>query len=293
MEKIIGRETETEKQKEKIVKKLEKLKTERKSLLISYESETAYDFRNLEKAANSVTKKLKGKVRVEISGTENLASLDSLISKHVNGQFKKAIEKLENQEDLSLTALANAIRKGSDELQKQYDFPVTAAEKFAAGGEALALEIEQHHLEPEALLYLNVGVGDVENWKSIEQLSTGQKATAVLLLLLLDADAPLIIDQPEDDLDNRFIVSSIVSSIKDAKKNRQFLFSSHNANIPVLGDADQIVGLSPVVEDKVEFVEIREELCGSIDTYEVKNLVKEILEGGQEAFEFRREKYGF
>jgi AAA domain, putative AbiEii toxin, Type IV TA system len=133
----------------------------------------------------------------------------------------------------------------------------------------------------------------VQSWKELDQLSTGQKATAVLLLLLLEADAPLVVDQPEDDLDNRFIADCIVPAMREEKRKRQFIFSTHNANIPVLGDAEQIVGLVPLVEGGVERATIPEELCGSIDTPAVKELVKELLEGGQAAFEFRKQKYGF
>ena len=121
----------------------------------------------------------------------------------------------------------------------------------------------------------------------------GQKATAVLLLLLLESTAPLIIDQPEDDLDNRFIAESIVPTMREEKRKRQFIFSSHNANIPVLGDAEQIVGLTPVAEGGSTSVKISGDLCGSIDVPAVKELVKELLEGGQAAFEYRRRKYGF
>ena len=66
----------------------------------------------------------------------------------------------------------------------------------------------------------------------------------MLLLLLLESDAPLIIDQPEDDLDNRFITEGVVPKMREEKRRRQFVFSTHNANIPVLGDAELIVGLA-------------------------------------------------
>jgi ABC-type cobalamin/Fe3+-siderophores transport system ATPase subunit len=145
----------------------------------------------------------------------------------------------------------------------------------------------------EAVLELNVGTEDAQTWKELDQLSTGQKATAVLLLLLLESDAPLLVDQPEDDLDNRFIAERVVPTMRDEKRKRQFVFSTHNANIPVLGDAEQIVGLIAVVEGGIEHSTIPNQLCGSIDTLEVKELVKELLEGGQEAFELRRQKYGF
>ena len=145
----------------------------------------------------------------------------------------------------------------------------------------------------EAALELNVGSDKAPTWKELDQLSTGQKATAVLLLLLLESDAPLIIDQPEDDLDNRFIADCIVPAMREEKRKRQFIFSTHNANIPVLGDAEQIIGMIPIVESGIEHATIPDELSGSIDTPAVKDMVKDLLEGGQEAFEFRRQKYGF
>ena len=121
----------------------------------------------------------------------------------------------------------------------------------------------------------------------------GQKATAVLLLLLLESDAPLVIDQPEDDLDNRFIADGVVPRIREEKRRRQFVFSTHNANIPVLGDADLILGLDALGEAVDGKAFIASEHMGSIDDPPVRELVEEILEGGKNAFETRRRKYGF
>lgn len=275
------------------ITKIKKLQKRRAKLLATHEAETAKDLRRLKKAAKRVGKRLEGKVRVDVRPAYDLSSLEDIFRHHVSGQISQAMEKLKDLDDVNLIELAKALRAGQHELQGTYGFSGPSASKIEQGGEALALKIEQHRLQPEAILSLNVGEAAVENWKTIDQLSTGQRATAVLLLLLLESDAPVIIDQPEDDLDNRFIVGSVVTAIRDEKKVRQFLFSSHNANIPVLGDAEQIIGLAPFVEDGVECVKISEELCGSIDSPSVKELVKNLLEGGQAAFELRREKYGF
>src|SRR6266498_78276 len=124
-------------------------------------------------------------------------------------------------------------------------------------------------------------------------LSTGEKGTAVLLLLLLESEAPLIVDQPEDDLDNRFITEGIVPKMRQEKRRRQFIFATHNANIPVLGDAELIGALSASGEAGRGHAEIPPECEGSIDATKVRGLVQEILEGGREAFEMRRRKYGF
>ena len=115
----------------------------------------------------------------------------------------------------------------------------------------------------------------------------------MLLLLLLESEAPLIVDQPEDDLDNRFITEGIVPKMREEKRRRQFIFSTHNANIPVLGDAELILGLTPSGEAGLGRATIRREHMGSLDDSSVRKLVEEILEGGREAFETRRLKYGF
>jgi PHP family Zn ribbon phosphoesterase len=274
-------------------KTLTQLQKARREVLAKWDAAKAEDFRELQKAARKVSKRLKDRVRVTVQPSASLDQLESVIRKHCTGNFSQALERLRNTENLTLTDLGSAILEGAPALVKKYRFSQVSAERIAQGGTALALEIEECELPAEAALELNVGNEVAQTWKQLDQLSTGQKATAVLLLLLLESDAPLVVDQPEDDLDNRFIADSIVPTMREEKRKRQFIFSTHNANIPVLGDAEQIVGLTPVVDGGIEHATIPDELCGSIDTPAVKNLVKELLEGGQEAFEFRRQKYGF
>ena len=137
--------------------------------------------------------------------------------------------------------LPKSSEKAHLKLVTEYGFSQAAAEKIAQAGPKLALEVEACDLPAEAVLELNVRPPEVQIWKELGDLSAGQKATAVLLLLLLESSEPLIIDQPEDDLDNRFIAEAIVPAMRDEKRKRQFIFSSHNANIPVLGDAEPSV----------------------------------------------------
>ena len=274
-------------------KTLDQLQSARSDLLAKWDDAKAEDFRELQRAAQKVSRRLKDRVRVTVKRSASLQQLEAVIRRHCSGNISQALERLRIEEDLSLTDFGATITEGSVSLVKKYGFSQASAERIAKGGTALALEVEECEVAPEAVLELNVGSEAAQTWKELDQLSTGQKATAVLLLLLLESDAPLLVDQPEDDLDNRFIAECIVPTMREEKRKRQFVFSSHNANIPVLGDAEQIVGLIPVVEDGIEHATIPVELCGSIDTPAVKNLIKELLEGGQEAFELRREKYGF
>ena len=99
--------------------------------------------------------------------------------------------------------------------------------------------------------------------------------------------------KPEDDLDNRFITEGVVPKIREEKCRQQFVFATHNANIPVLGDAELILGLAASGEGKEGRAKIATEHMGSIDSKPVRELVEEILEGGKDAFEMRRSKYGF
>ncbi|KAB0667657.1 AAA family ATPase [Oryzomonas japonica] len=120
--------------------------------------------------------------------------------------------------------------------------------------------------------------------KPVETLSKGQKATALLPLILRPLPYPLLIDQPEDDLDNSFIYSSLVKSVKELKHKRQLIFVTHNANIPVLGDADRVVVMSmsdPSRADVPKFGSVEER------KYDILNL----LEGGAEAFKERESRY--
>ena len=156
------------------------------------------------------------------------------------------------------------------------------------------MRIEELELPATTKIALNTAPeGGSAIWQTLQALSTGQKATAVLLLLLLESDAPLVVDQPEDDLDNRFITDGVVPIMRHEKRRRQFVFSTHNANIPVLGDAELILGLAATGEAMEGHAKIAPEHMGSIDSQPVRELVEEILEGGKAAFEMRRSKYGF
>jgi DNA repair ATPase RecN len=125
------------------------------------------------------------------------------------------------------------------------------------------------------------------SFKPLETGSVGQKSTAILSLLLSAGDQPIIIDQPEDDLDNQYVYNVVVDLLRRRKFSRQIIIATHNANIPVNGDAELIVALG--VKDRLGVVEG----AGSIDRPEIKDLVSVIMEGSAEAFRLRRERYGY
>ncbi len=266
----------------------------RRKLLDEWINLQSAEYRALLRAAKKVSRKLRGRVQVNVKVAGNIEPLERLLRDKIGGQLGPALERLKSIESLSLLELAERCREGKEVLKKHFGWPPAAAERLAQAGTELSMEIEELELPATTKIDLNTAPeGEPEAWNTLEVLSTGQKATAVLLLLLLESEAPLIVDQPEDDLDNRFITDGIVPTMKGEKRKRQFVFSTHNANIPVLGDAELILGLmTGVINDGVQGNVDRKHM-GSIDAEPVREIVEEILEGGKAAFEMRRLKYGF
>ncbi|GAB1157196.1 AAA family ATPase [Paenibacillus illinoisensis] len=118
-------------------------------------------------------------------------------------------------------------------------------------------------------------------------LSDGQKNTAVLALLFSDGTKPIVIDQPEDELDSDFIYNELVPLLRKVKHKRQIILTTHNANIPVNGDSELVYALST----NMGRGKVRAE--GGLEKPNVRNTVLQIMEGSEEAFHRRREKYSF
>src|SRR5690606_21973056 len=102
----------------------------------------------------------------------------------------------------------------------------------------------------------------------------------ILFILTLKENDIIIIDQPEDDLDNQTIYTDVITELKKLKSETQFIFATHNANIPVLGDCEQVICCS--YENGV----VKTDIGGIDDTYIQKKIVN-IMEGGEEAFNHR------
>lgn len=123
------------------------------------------------------------------------------------------------------------------------------------------------------------------NGKSLDKHSLGQRASALILFLLAQKENDvLIIDQPEDDLDNQTIYDEVIKELKKIKGNMQFIFATHNANIPVLGDSEKVVSCS--YDEKKITVH-----SGTIDNHQTQRHIVDIMEGGEEAFNRRKNIY--
>jgi type III restriction enzyme len=125
---------------------------------------------------------------------------------------------------------------------------------------------------------------------AFDNASAGQQATALLKSLLNQIGPPLIIDQPEEDLDNP-VMHEIVEQLWKAKGHRQIIFASHNANLVVNGDAELVVWCDYRKAGDQSLGKIAGE--GAIDVSSVRDAIKRVMEGGEAAFKLRKEKYGF
>lgn len=138
---------------------------------------------------------------------------------------------------------------------------------------------------------IEIKITDEAGEININEGSPGQKSAAILAFILNQGSEPIIIDQPEDDLDNSLIISLVVDTVRKLKNRRQIIIVTHNPNIPVLGDAEGIIILDRDKDSKVIFKNNKK--TGCIEEKLIKKGICEIMEGGLTAFKRRERKYRF
>jgi energy-coupling factor transporter ATP-binding protein EcfA2/histidinol phosphatase-like PHP family hydrolase len=125
---------------------------------------------------------------------------------------------------------------------------------------------------------------DGSGFRSIQEGSPGQKTAALLAFLFSYGEEPIILDQPEDDLDNHLIYDLIVGHLRRIKQKRQVIVVTHNANIVLNGDAELVVALVP------RSGETHQECAGCLQERKVRDTICAVMEGGREAFEKRYQR---
>ncbi len=250
------------------------------------ESRQSEELSSAIRKANAATN---GVVVVRPTAAPNRTHIKTVIERHVKGARTQIMAAVET-DDFSPRGFVAAARSGPQELEKQFEVRGAQATSVLSAGEPLFRELEELTVGQAADVRLDISAGSgPRELRSLDDLSKGQRATALLLLLLGASSAPLVIDQPEDDLDNRFVYDGIVQRLRELKGTRQVITSTHNANVPVLGDAELIVALEgngqhgwPVANG-----------IGSLDDATVRTLAENLLEGGPAAFNARQHLYGF
>lgn len=264
------------------------LETERRQLLQQLREARREAFKLRTDQGDAITQHIGTRVRVEvIHRGQRKEYADRLVEFFSGSKIpRRDLEAVANDENLADgLALVEVARKGKEELTRKTALSDAQAQRlldFLNEKEGRWYELELLAPEDEVRVSLKVN----GRWIKLEDLSPGQRATAMLLILLTRTRRPLLIDQPEDDLDNRFVYEDIVKLLRAHKGEFQLIVATHNANIPVLAHAELIVALE-AESDRAHIA-----VQGGMDHRRIQEEVRRVMEGGEEAFRRRAEKYG-
>ena len=287
VEQAVSQLSELEKRRSRTKTELAALHEERKKLRGDYllERERVSELR--EKVAGDLQREAGPNVRIRVRrNADNLnyqqVLVDALRGARVRGQ-EEIVKRLMQlrPEQLAQYISENRPQEFENQMSLGYERSEKVLDSLREHIDPLDLEIVT--IEDRIYLELNVGTVTEPNFKDASELSRGQKCTALLPLLIARRDSPLVIDQPEDNLDNHFIYETVVETIRRMKSRRQMVFVTHNANIPVLAEADLVVVLES--DGRTGYIE----KSGTLD--ECREEIIDLLEGGREAFELRRQRY--
>ncbi len=223
-------------------------------------------------------------LRVSVRQSASLDAYRAFVAEQLKGQRMKqglAADRIVGA--LLPTELATLVfAEDNGELAKRAGIDIERARRIVdtLRENGSAYELQTIDLEDVPCIELRDG----EAYKEASHLSTGQRCTVVLPILLRQSDRPLLIDQPEDNLDNAFVFDTVVSALRSVKLRRQIVFVTHNPNIPVLGGADRVF----VFDSDGRRAKVIQ--AGTVD--ECKEAVERILEGGPAAFFERMKRYG-
>ena len=248
----------------------ENLKQELLKELVALNELYLEEFKEIEKELNKINKEDSPlKIKAIFKGDKNAFK-----------EYMKDIFRGSRIRDVTFLALVNEFTDCAD-MYKDFDRAKNIVGSFTSTFE------EYFNENLAALLTWQVPNKFVIEYrgKELKHHSLGQRASALILFILSQQENDVfIIDQPEDDLDNQTIYEDVIKLICKLKPKTQFIFATHNANFPVLGDAEQIISCS-FTNDSIQT------RIGSIDCPGMQNEIIEIMEGGEEAFKQRKRRY--
>jgi chromosome segregation protein len=238
------------------------------------------DVQELREALDVVASKTGSNEATRVKGLENALELDNAWT---------VLERLRSDASALLHwSLVGAAMQEHQPVATQLMMIVGDSEKVQDG---LLSKIDATRVEVLACAIpkptINLSYVDGQNEISFDKASEGQRAAALLFMLLGQEGGPLLVDQPEGDLDNK-IIAALMDKLHTAKQKRQLLFVSHNANIVVNGSAELVnqVDLDPKGQRQIA-------VSGAIDDEKVRNVITSTMEGGEKAFKDRQLKYGY
>jgi len=274
-----------EKRRRDAARKLEEQQQQRRKLINHLVDLRDRRYQLRQDVAERLNQQLSPMIRVRVEQCGNTDEYRALLSEAMRNsglRYTPLVEKAVTR--IPPDDLATMVRDDDvDSLMEHLGVERDRAMKFIAQlrDHRMLNEIETVELHDQPTIELKDGT----QYKDSTTLSTGQKCTAILPILLLESEAPLLIDQPEDNLDNAFVFDTVVQSVLKVKPKRQLIFVTHNPNIPVLGEADRVfVMASDGTTATVSAV-------GTVD--ELRSDIERLLEGGKDAFQRRMQRYGY
>lgn len=265
----------------------------------------------LEEQATQLSADSGGQLQVRIQRARSMEQLRGALQEAVIGagitrseKFEALVQQLAGSADplvawLQIGAELVALARVGPHLPTGADLPQTPS-LTAAGFIASELRRIAGRLNPSTAFQLtllypeNVPIFEYRSadgtYVPFQEASPGQQATALISLLLNQSAGPLVVDQPEDDLDNTTILS-VAERLWNAKEKRQIIFSTHNPNVVVIGDSELVVSCD--YRQPLQSARVYVANQGAIDKKEVCEVVTKVMEGGAEAFKLRKDKYGF
>lgn len=241
------------------------------------------DFKNVDSkdtlnaSQKAIMKSLLTDLDIEIKIDFNIAEFYKLIYHSIDGakwRIKGNVEAQKNAFEIK-------------DLDSFYDFLRTKYQEFYDSDNIHSKTLKNIFFkESERKKYLRVFPILKYKGKDLNKISVGQKGTVYLKMMLATEafSKPIIFDQPEDDLDNEFIMQNLISLFKELKQYRQVIIVTHNANLVVNADAEQVI-VAFNNNGNLEYI------SGSLENQLINSKICKILEGGEIAFEKRRRKY--
>ncbi|MDN3276888.1 AAA family ATPase [Frankia sp. RB7] len=270
-------------QKQKL-ERIKRLQRQRDSAIDELEQLRDRQFEERTGTAARLTSRLGPSIRVRIRQAAQVGEFAGAIANGLKGSGLRYNELSSNLASrMSPRELVTAVENFDD------TFIARAANISAERSSRVISQLRESGLES----VVAISLGDVADFelldgrafKPMDALSVGQRCTVVLSILLQHEDRVLIVDQPEDHLDNAFIADTLIEAIRARAQQGQLIFSTHNANIPVLGEAAQVVRLGS--DGKRGFVVNAEPL----DHPKSVEAITKIMEGGKDAFRKRASFY--
>lgn len=243
--------------------------------------------------ADAITQSLNGRVRLRVEFKGQKGSYKKQLSSFLKeaGLSQESIDKLARPEATDGIAISEAVRAGGKETQKRFGLEPDMAQRlmdWLTAEESRIFELE--NIIPEDSLRLEMRVEG--QYRSLEQLTPDQRAAAFLLFLLGLKNRILIIDQPDDYLGDRSVHEEVLQMLREQKglkpqgSESQVIMATNDASLPVIADAELVVPLE--VRDHQTLILDR----GSIDQRSVRQLIKTMMRGAEEAFQHRAKTYG-